>query len=80
MRSSAQIHSPKVANGAMLELIEAALAHADELEAGALAGDDYGARVSEEDAERWRTLGAAASLTGRYPSRDFSSGNGYYRK
>jgi hypothetical protein len=37
----------------MEQLIEAALAHATFLRQSALTGDDYGARATEAEAERW---------------------------
>jgi hypothetical protein len=38
------------------ELIEAALAHAEFLRQSATTGDDYGARATEAEAERWEWL------------------------
>jgi hypothetical protein len=38
------------------ELIEAALAHAKFLRQSAMTGDDYGARATEAEAERWERL------------------------
>jgi hypothetical protein len=42
------------------ELIQAALAHARFLRESANTGDDYGARASEAEAERWEGLARAA--------------------
>jgi hypothetical protein len=42
------------------ELIEAALAHAEFLRQSAMTGDDYGARATEAEAERWERLARAA--------------------
>jgi hypothetical protein len=42
------------------QLIEAALAHAKHLRESANGADDYGARVTEEGAERWERLASAA--------------------
>ena len=44
----------------MYELIEAALAHARFLRQSAMTGDDYGARATEAEAERWERLAQAA--------------------
>ena len=40
----------------MMQLIEAALAHAKHLRDGAYAADDYGARATIAEAERWERL------------------------
>jgi hypothetical protein len=40
----------------MMQLIEAALAHAKHLRDGANATDDYGARATIEEAQRWERL------------------------
>jgi hypothetical protein len=42
------------------ELIRAALAHAEFLRQSAMTGDDYGARATEAEAERWERLAQAA--------------------
>jgi len=42
------------------ELIQAALAHARFLRESANTGDDYGARATEAEAERWEGLARAA--------------------
>ena len=44
------------------ELIKAALAHAEFLRHSALTGDDYRARATEAEAERWERLAQAARL------------------
>jgi hypothetical protein len=44
----------------MEQLIEAALAHVKALRGGSGAADDYGARATEEEAQRWERLAAAA--------------------
>ena len=44
----------------MEELIQAALAHATFLRQSADTGDDYGARATEAEAERWEGLARAA--------------------
>jgi hypothetical protein len=44
----------------MEQLIEAALAHVKALRGGAGAADDYGPRATEEEAQRWERLAAAA--------------------
>jgi hypothetical protein len=44
----------------MEQLIEAALAHTKALRDGAGAADDYGGRATEEEAQRWEQLAAAA--------------------
>ena len=44
----------------MDELIQAALAHARFLRESANTGDDYGARATEAEAERWEGLARAA--------------------
>jgi hypothetical protein len=42
------------------ELIQAALAHATFLRQSADTGDDYGARATDTEAERWERLARAA--------------------
>ena len=42
------------------ELIQAALAHATFLRQSADTGDDYGARATDAEAERWERLARAA--------------------
>ena len=44
----------------MDELIQAALAHATFLRQSADTGDDYGARATDAEAERWERLARAA--------------------
>ncbi len=44
----------------MDELFQAALAHAKFLRQSADTGDDYGARATDAEAERWERLGRAA--------------------
>jgi len=58
---NAHLNPPDEFKGAgMDQLIEAALAHAQDLRNGANAADDYGASVTEEEAQRWEHLAAAA--------------------
>jgi hypothetical protein len=45
----------------MQQLIEAALEHAEYVRECALGGDDYGARVTVAEAERWEALAKAAN-------------------
>ena len=46
--------------GEMVKLIEAALEHAGYLRECALGGDDYGARATMEEVERWERLASGA--------------------